>query len=302
MAFSFSLLVPNAVAGTTMTAGRSGNSYVADAYGVLKLVTPQDAVDLQAGGALNLGFSQGRNNLAATTDPTTASDNTQDYAVGSVWVNTSNGRVWIAQAVSTAAAAWALAVVPGTGIEPSSNLEQFGSGTGTVLSEGNLYRAQYLAAGAISPGATGADNVLAVYSIPANSFDVAGRGISITASGSFAANGNTKECKIIFNPSTAVVGSTVGTGGTTIADTGASSGNNVGWALYANVFKVGANGSNTQYAQETGTVVGATHGGMGVPVYPTATESGAILVAVTGNATTTATDIKLNFVEINAMN
>ena len=44
----------------------------------------------------------------------------------------------------------------------------------------------------ISPGATGADNVLAVFSLPGNSFDVLGRGLNITAAGKFATTANNK--------------------------------------------------------------------------------------------------------------
>ena len=240
------------------------------------------------------------NNTTATTDPGVSNDNTQGYFVGSLWVNTTNGRVWIAQAVATGAAAWALAVVPGTGIEPSSNLEQFGAGTATVLAEGNINR-QISAAG-INPGATGADNVLAFFSIPANSFDISGRGIGITAQGSFAATANTKQVKLIFNPATAVVGSTVGAGGTTVADSGAIATNNLGWSLQANVFKYGANGSNTQIGLHQQAQIGNAVANLLKPSLITATESGAILVAVTGNATTAASDIVFNFLEVNAMN
>lgn len=187
------------------------------------------------------------------------------------------------------------------GSAPSTWATQAGSSTGTFLEEGNLYR-QVSGAG-ISPGATGADNVLMVFSIPANAFDGTGnRGITVTASGSFAANGNTKQCKLIFNPSTAVVGSTVGAGGTTIADTGASVGNNVSWLLSGSVFKYGAANSNTQKCMGNGNVVGATHGGVTKNANATATENAAILVALTGNATTTASDILGEFLEVNFMN
>ena len=185
----------------------------------------------------------------------------------------------------------------------SSTATQFGSGTGTFLEEGNVSRAAYLAAGVISPSATNADYVLAVYSLPANSFDGTGnRGLSIQTLGSFAATNNSKRVKVIVGAATAVVGSTIGSNGFTIADTGATTASGVGWELTTNYFKVGAANSNTQYAQMTGVVIGSTHGGVGTPMYPTATENAAILVAVTGNAVTATTDITLNFVEINAMN
>jgi len=242
-------------------------------------------------------------NLAATTDPGVSNDGTQGYGPGSVWINTTNGRVWIALTTATGAAAWALAVVPGTGVEPANNLEQFGGGTGTILAEGNIYRQVYaVTAAAGQPASTAADIVIAAYTLPANSFDGTGfRGLNITMSGNFAATGNNKTCKIIFNASTAVVGSAV-TGGTTIATTGVSAGNNVGWMLNANVFKYGAANSNTQVAQEWATVVGTTHGGMGLAQAVTATENAAILIAFTGNAATAATDIQMTFAEVNAMN
>ena len=192
-----------------------------------------------------------------------------------------------------------------SGYDPSTVATQFGSSTGTFLEEGNLYREAFLAAGAVVPAATAADNVLAVYSIPANALDGfsgTNRGLTITAAGTFANNANTKTAKIIFAPATAVVGSTVGTGGMTLATTGATSAGNVGWSLSANVFKVGAANSNTQYAQEMGVIIGTNHGGMGVAVYPTATENAPILIAITGNAATATADILLNFVEVNAMN
>ena len=182
----------------------------------------------------------------------------------------------------------------------ASLTEYFGNSTATFGLEGNV--SSQVNAG-VNPGATGADNVLAVYTLPANAFDQAGRLIEIQASGSFANNTHSKECKIIFNPATAVVGSTVGSGGTTIADTGAYTTTGAcGWLLQATVAKYGAAGSNTQIAQETATIIAATHGGIGVPIAATAVESAPILIAVTGNAGTTATDIALNLFSVNACN
>lgn len=176
----------------------------------------------------------------------------------------------------------------------------FGQSLGTFLSEGNLNR-QISSAG-VNPGATGADNVLAVYPLLANSFDQAGRGISIIAQGSFAGNTNTKRVKIIVNPASAVVGSTVGSGGTTIADTAAVTTNGGGWALEAEVFKYGAAGSNTQIGLHQQAQVGGAVAALLAPSLITAAENGAILIAVTGNATTAVTDIVFNFLEVNAMN
>lgn len=47
-----------------------------------------------------------KNNFSATTDPTTGDDNLDNYQVGSIWVNTSQGTIFIALDVTTAAAVW----------------------------------------------------------------------------------------------------------------------------------------------------------------------------------------------------
>jgi hypothetical protein len=195
--------------------------------------------------------------------------------------------------------------IAGIDAEPSAVATQFGSGVGSgamFLEEGNINRQVFGAAG-VSPGGLAADNVIAMFSIPANCFDVAGRGINVTACGKTVTSGTTKDIKIIFGCTTAVVGSTV-TGGTTVTDTGSFTGaaSVGGWQINANIFKFGAAGSNTQYGQTTGIVTGTTHLGINAPVFPTAPENAAILIAVTGNTNTTVTDIVLNFFEVNAMN
>lgn len=47
-----------------------------------------------------------KNNFTAVTDPTVVNDNTQNYQVGSFWVNTTNGTIFIATSVATANAVW----------------------------------------------------------------------------------------------------------------------------------------------------------------------------------------------------
>jgi hypothetical protein len=98
------------------------------------------------------------------------------------------------------------------------------------------------------------------------------------------------------------------TGGSVIADTGpwvsgTIPNNNVGWQLTANVFKYGAAGTNTQYAQGT-SILGGIYGGIGLPVFPTAVESGAVVIALTGSSYTTgaANDVVATWCEVNAMN
>jgi hypothetical protein len=156
-----------------------------------------------------------------------------------------------------------------------------------------------LSSAGVSPGATGADNVLAVFSIPPGSFAAAGNGLYIAAYGTFANNGNNKRVKIIFNPATAVVGATVGAGGTTIADTTTYSTSALSaFTLEATVFKYGAAGSNTQIGINGENTVAAVSETLIVPQLITANEAAVILIAVTGNAGSAVADILLNALAI----
>ena len=51
-------------------------------------------------------FTGPRGNFAATTDPTVNSDSSAGYGVGSLWVNASTGRVFLATSVAVSAAVW----------------------------------------------------------------------------------------------------------------------------------------------------------------------------------------------------
>lgn len=176
--------------------------------------------------------------------------------------------------------------------------EFFGNGSASFGLEGNI---ACQASAGVNPAATGADVVLAVFAIPANSFDIAGRGVDISAAGSFAATANTKRVKIIVGATTAVVGQTI-SGGTVIADTAAVTTNGAGWQLGANIVKYGATGSNTQAGIHNQAQMGSAVGSLLSPAALTLAENAQILVAVTGNATTATTDIALNLLQINATN
>lgn len=176
---------------------------------------------------------------------------------------------------------------------------QFGSGGMNFNRAGNILT-QVSAAG-LAPAATGGDYVLAVLALPANSFDVAGRTLQIQAEGSFGANTNTKRIKIVFNATTAVVGQAV-TGGSVIADSTAVTTNGGGWALCAEVIKYGVANSNTQLAVHQQAQLGGSVAALLSPQPLTAVENGVILIAITGNSTTTAADILLNFLQVFAQN
>jgi hypothetical protein len=181
------------------------------------------------------------------------------------------------------------------------------AGRAAGAANGLLYKAAYASGSGISPGATAADNVIGTYSLPANVLNVPGVGgadgpmLRIRALGHFAANANNKTVKIIFNPATAVLGSTVGSGGTTLASSGVVAINGLGFVMEAWVMKVGLRDANTQVGGQITNIVGATIVSPPVPVYPAAVENAAILIAVTGNAATTATDIVLDAFTVEAL-
>jgi hypothetical protein len=231
---------------------------------------------------------RGINNLSATTDPGAGNDNTQGYGPGSEWINTTNNREWTCVSAATGAAVWSFSGAVLGSAEPAGIVTQAGASTGSFAEEGNINRQMSLAG--VGNGADTTDDVLFTYSLPASAFDQAGRGVCVTAYGKLAANGNNKRVKLWF-------------GATVVADSGVSTGNAVGWQLSADVFKVGAVGSNTQTAQGQ-SIVGGTHGGVNVPPAPTETESGAIVVKVTGTSPTTgaANDVLANFFQVNFMN
>jgi hypothetical protein len=173
----------------------SGASYTADAKGVIAAAAAVDVIDLIRSGCTML---PAYDNLSATTDPTRSDDNTQDYSVGSRWFNTTASRAWTCLSAATSAALWALdGTLPGVGVMPSDMLTYFGSGIGTILSDGNLHR--QIGNPLAGNNADTADDVLASYTLPASSFDAAGRGLCITAQGNTGATTNDKRIKLWFN-------------------------------------------------------------------------------------------------------
>lgn len=241
-------------------------------------------------------------NTNATTDPGASNDVTQGYVPGSIWVNTTALRWWECRANTQGAASWVFGGADFTngGTNPNIEVTQAGSSTATIAAEGNINRQIFATPGV--NGSVGGDYVMASITIPANAFDINGRGITVTAQGSFGGNGNNKTVKIIFNPTTATVGGTVGGGGVTIATTGVVTTNGSGWSIQANVFKYGIAGSNTQLGIHQASQCAAVTQALTVPQNLTATESGAILVAITGNCGTGVGDISLVFAETNFMN
>lgn len=175
----------------------------------------------------------------------------------------------------------------------------FGGGTGTLAESGNVN--VQVGNPLANPAGITNDYVLAVYSLPASSLSAAGKGIEITAGGNLGNDSQTKRIKIIINPTAAVAGSII-SGGTTVGDTGSVTQANVGWVLQSQMYKYGAAGSNTQIVQFLDGSVGTANLGVGLASSITANEAAAILLAVTGNATTSVGDISLYNMNIEGFN
>ena len=216
--------------------------------------------------------------------------------VGAIYYNStlgnpqfSNGTSWFTIPDLTDAYTWAGVQTFNAGI-----ISAAGASTGTIQAAGMINR--QVSSTGVSPGGTAGDYVLASYALPASVFDVAGREIVIIGYGNYAANGSTKEVKIYVNCATATVGSLV-TGGTVIGDAGAVTTSGGGWRLSASVVKYGAGASNTQVSvQNTGLSSISASQNLSM------TENGTILIAVTGNATSTATDIVFKLLTIECLN
>lgn len=206
------------------------------------------------------------------------------------------------------ASAFGSAQAAAIGASFGNGAAQFGQNPANPLQmgdDGNLV-VDSIAAGR-SPSAIALDKIVSAMSIPVGGFDIANRGISIVAAGA-CPNVNAKTVKIIVNPSNSLPilnnGTVTVTGGTTIAAfTASGAGSSGGWQLQANIFKVGAAGSNTQIALHEAAQAGSIIGALQAPTTNlTLSESAVITVVVTANAATAVADIVFNFGQIFAMN
>lgn len=162
---------------------------------------------------------------------------------------------------------------------------QFGNGAGTFFPQGQI-SAQVSAAG-IGNGADTTEDTLFTFSLPANSFDKVGRGVSIFAAGSLANNAHTKTVKVYFG--TGIVFTVIA------ATTG-----NVAWQAILNVFRSSI--AKTQVGQGCA-AVGATHSGVSAILPGAEDDTAAITIKVTGQtATANASDVVGNMMIIDAMN
>lgn len=160
-------------------------------------------------------------------------------------------------------------------------LKQIGlSGTALMAGAGNI-NVQLSHAGAAT-ATTGAETTIFTYSLPANSLDVVGRGVVITAWGSATFASGTAVAKLYFGS----VGTTVGTLATT----------NVWWAQIE-VFKDAASSQNGVFQSSVAT----THQGTSL-LSQTESDTAAIVIKVTANQSAVASAIKVFGFTVAGMN
>lgn len=165
------------------------------------------------------------------------------------------------------------------------SVDRFGKGSGASFPlSGQLFN--YLSATGTGNGNDTTEDLLQSFTLPANCFDQAGRGVQIVAFGSLANNAHSKTVKLYF-------------GSSIVLSSGASTGANIGWCLELDVWKVGSN-AQIAFGQP---IVGTTHGGVTLPLAGTETDGSGILIKCTGQTgTAAANDVVLNGLSIFVMN
>lgn len=125
----------------------------------------------------------------------------------------------------------------------------------------------YVDTSAVGNVGTGVDDLIS-YSVPANTLTVDGDMLTVTAYGTFAANGNNKEVKLLF-------------GATTLVTTGVTTQSGGSWWIEAVVVRDGA---TAQLAKATFVLSGGT-AVLATCTQPAETLSGAVVLKCTGEAT-----------------
>lgn len=158
---------------------------------------------------------------------------------------------------------------------PSTTQVTAGAGAGSFAPSGNI-SAQASAAG-VGNGADTTEDTLFTFSLPANSLDIVGRTLFITAFGTFANNAHSKHARMYFGSEVVDSGANTTTGG-------------IGWVLEMTVIKTGA--SAQQISSQL--VAGTVHGGC-TQQAGAETDTAAITLKVTGQTgTSSANDIVCN--------
>lgn len=255
---------------------------------------------LQSAQALEIWAAQGEGKRVNGVNPTNGQSG---FSPGCEWVNYLTGATF-KNIGSTTSSFWVQSdpsASSGTAFGVPTTISQ----AAIMRASGNFYRNILTVANGIQPSATGADKIVDAFTIPAGTFDSAGRGFVATVYGTFGATGNNKLIKVILgatNTNPATNGTVTVTGGTTIGSTGTLTTNGGGLVLTCQLFKTGAAASNTQESMTTGIVAGSTHAGCGSWTDQTFTEANAQLLVVTVNLTTATTDFTYQGMELTGYN
>lgn len=127
------------------------------------------------------GGTGGRNNTTATTNPTAASDALAGYAPGSIWINSTTGRIFVCAVNTNSAAVWleVVGVRNGNSITPvSTNTVDIGS---NAVRYKDLYLAGTALVGSLSSGPATVDSLSVTGATTATGL--------VTANGGFLNNG-----------------------------------------------------------------------------------------------------------------
>jgi hypothetical protein len=261
------------------------------------------------GGAPSAALKRVFDNFNAVADPGVTTDSTQGYEVGSVIFNPTTLRYWECHDNTAGAAKWAFMGTDSTngGSAPAGAGSEFGSGTGVESSAGPISKT--VSSAGINPAFIGSDVVVAVYTIPANSFDgVAGtnRMVRADAWGGFSADVTVKRIKMWFSPNAQAAGNTV-SGGTLMADTLATTSDGGGWWVSGNVTKYGVANSNTQLVTSNGSMASgaggaAIDGTLVAPSLTTGLESTSLYISVTCNNTASTLSSTFSLLVVEGLN
>ena len=249
-------------------------------------------------------------NFNATSDPGVNQDSTQGYKVGSMYYNTVGLRRWVCTDNTSGAARWVYdgADFAHGGTLPNNANVDFAVGNAVapgaeLFPAGTLYRDAEPTG--VNPAFIGGDIVVAVYSIPAGTFGTLGTStVKAQAWGGFSPDATSKRVKMFFSPNIQTASTTV-SGGTLIADTGATVSNGGGWWVSGNVTRYGTSTSNTQLLTSTGSLTGqgvAAPGAMLPPSLTTGLVSTSLYISVTCNNTSSTMSSTYSLMIVEGMN
>lgn len=164
---------------------------------------------------------------------------------------------------------------------PDSTVLQKGSGTSTASPSGVLSVSTVL----VGTAADTNEADLITYTVPANTLISTGKGVRLTAWGSFANNANNKTLKLYWN-------------GTNCVTVGPTASANTTWRVEIDVVRTGTTNAKVKGCAIYSTVT-ATGGNLAV----TSDFTTALIIKVTGtNGTASASDITMDFGRVEVLN